>query len=169
MSLAFCLERNDTLTELYLDYNQINAEGGAVLANALQTNGSLRVLQLNSNQLHDKGALAFGTMLANHNTSLKRLCLSQNRITSWGAMSLIQAMETNVTLHHLEMSKNQLDPVILGTLELAMQTNRSGRYLLRQERVPLSLWPRVLARVSEQPDMLYYFLQATQHLICAVR
>lgn len=156
-ALARALETNQSLTELYLDHNEIYAEGAVILANALRENETLQVLQLSSNQVHDKGAEAIAKVLANENTTLKRLCLERNKITSRGVEALLKALESNVTIHYVEVGKHQTS--LHQELELTLQSNRAGRHLLRnQEHIRPGLWSYVLGRISQQPDMLYFFL-----------
>lgn len=153
---------NRSLTELYLDHNDIDAEGAIALANMLKENETLQVLQLSSNHVHDEGARAFAQALAN-NTTLKRLMLERNQITSRGVESLLQAMESNVTIQHLQVDKHQT--TVHQELKFALETNRAGRRLLRQQHnVPLGLWSHVLGRSSKQADMIYYFLKELPNL-----
>jgi len=161
-ALARALERNHSLTELYLDHNEIDAGGASILANVLRENETLQVLQLSSNQVHDEGAEVFADVLANDNSALKRLGLERNKITSRGAEAFLRATASNVTVQHLELDKHQTS--VHQELELALQTNRAGRHLLRRQDIQLGLWPYVLGRISHQPDMLYFFLMEMPNL-----
>lgn len=164
-ALAQALTTNSRLTQLYLDHNDIDSEGATILANALTENTTLQVLQLSSNQVRDMGAQAFGRVLANENTSLKRLCLERNMITSKGVEMLLEALRRNVSLDYLELDKRATG-VMHQEVEFVLQTNRAGRHLLRQEQqhVPIGLWVFVLQKISKQPDMLFYFLQQVPNL-----
>ena len=52
-------------------------------------------------------------------------------------------------------------------LDYYLRFNRGGRKLLRQEQedVPAGLWAHVLARSSDDVDVIYYFLQNKPDLI----
>ena len=157
-SLARALETNTSLQELYLDHNEIDAEGAMALANMLRENTTLQVLQLSSNHIHDKGAQAFAQVLANDNTTLRRLELSANRMTSKSVESFVNALESNVTLYYLVVDKHTTS--VHQELNLVLNQNRAGRCLLRDESdLPLGMWSYVLGRSSRQPDVLYYFLK----------
>ena len=161
-ALARALETNNALTELYLDHNEIDAKGATILASALRENQTLQVLHLSSNQIHDTGAKAFANVLVVDNTTLKRLSLERNRITSIGVEALLTALKSNVTILHLEVDKRQTSAN--QELDLALQTNRAGRHLLRRQDVRPDFWPYVLGRISRQPDMLYFFLKEMPNL-----
>lgn len=162
--LARALETNRVLTELYLDHNEIDVEGATAIANMLRQNETLQVLQLSNNKVRDDGAEAFANVLANdNNTTLTRLMLERYQISSRGVESLLEALESNVTLQYLQVDKHQTS--VHQELSHVLATNRAGRHLLRrQQDVPLGLWSYVLGRISQQPDMLYYFLKELPNL-----
>lgn len=52
-----------------------------------------------------------------------------------------------------------------------MALNRAGRRILvaPQSTVPISLWPRILAKSSNNADVLYHFLRQNRIRVCSTR
>ena len=55
-ALAYVLNTNSTLHQLWLDHNNIGAKGAIALAEALKDNSTLRALYIDTNQIGDQGA-----------------------------------------------------------------------------------------------------------------
>lgn len=78
------LKENKSLTELYLEGNNIGYFGAFCIAQYLEKNPKLKVLDLSNNDIGDKGAkyIAFG--LRNGNKNLVQINLSKNNINEKG-------------------------------------------------------------------------------------
>ena len=44
-------------------------------------------------------------------------------------------------------------------IEYLSELNANGRFLLDRKNVPVSLWPHILGRISDEPSMLYEFMK----------
>ena len=85
--------------------HNISDAGAPALTRALHHNSTLKELDLSNNRLSDAGAVALAQAL-HHNSTLKDLCLSNNRLSDVGAVSLAQALHHNSTLKMLDLSGN---------------------------------------------------------------
>lgn len=185
---AVCLGRslvtNQCLETLHLDYNQLTETTAICLAQGLQSNQTLKTLCLRSNQIGDIGGRAFATALQ-VNSTLQSLDLSKNRLGTGAAHAFRQVLRTrNTSLFDLRLGENP-EMGVVHDLQVLVQANRIGRYLLllrsqcrhhspRSPPPPLGLWPFVLQRITKAKEeqqqqhhcnkiitisVLYYFLQ----------
>lgn len=145
MILAKALKEGGRICALGLAGNRIPASGCAVLAQALATNTSLTRLDLSDNPhlgiaeglalavghtlthlelarcgIDDRVAVALARVLHANTCSLKVLNLGMNLISGPGAQAVFQALETNASLTHLDMSRNQLGASVAGPALAAM-------------------------------------------------
>ena len=81
--------------------------GVAALARALQRNHSLTEVYLLNNHINDEGADCLG-MALDHNCSLTILGLQGNDITGKGAAGLARGLEGNTTISELFLNENQV-------------------------------------------------------------
>ena len=95
------LMKKSNLTELYLQYCEIDADMTCELAEAMSGSSKLTVLELNGNPIQETGACALAGMLSS-NSSLKTLdltaCVSMG---AGGATKLIDSLKHNSTLKTL--------------------------------------------------------------------
>lgn len=163
------LSVNQTLTELYLDHNQINCETVIELSQGLRRNQTLQVLQLSSNLIGDRGAanLAEAIVL---NKRLRSLGLSRNRIGETGVQAFVETLwkHKNTTLTFLDMQNNELSVSAgtLGWLATLCQANAIGRRILlfQADSVPGIVAP-LLARACHNPSALYVLLQEKHTIV----
>jgi len=103
---------NNTLQLLNLEGNYIHDEGIELMANGLYKNGGdtqLEELNLGWNGIGDEGCIQIGQMLET-NSSLVKIGLGENDITSVGAKALLVALRSNDTLREIRgLSHNQID------------------------------------------------------------
>ena len=78
--LAQMLEVNTTLEKLNLEQNYLNNIGAIEIANGLKKNKTLRELNLGTNNITSKAAVILIDVLANSNSILEKLILSENDI-----------------------------------------------------------------------------------------
>jgi Leucine-rich repeat (LRR) protein len=161
-SLAFGLVSNSSLERLYLSNNYISDLGVMKLAIALDLNKShtrLRELYLSGNNIHTSGALALI-----HVKSLVKLDLSVNRITDGKGICDVIRNENVFSLKYLNVHRNPIPLYYTRLIRFWAGLNSSGgRQLLANSGdnkggESLTKWPAVLARVSNDPNGLFYFL-----------
>lgn len=88
---------NSTLTELFLNQNEIGLEGAIAIAEAIKVNLSLAYLNLWENKIDDEGAIVIADALKT-NITLTSLILNNNKIGIRGIRALIAALEKNYTI-----------------------------------------------------------------------
>ncbi len=95
------------LQSLDLYHNNITANGGIAIAEALKFTVSLLHLNLANNKLGDNGAEAIGGALA-LNTSLLTLNFNLNKISDKGAKALGEGLKFNTTLQSMSLRYNKI-------------------------------------------------------------
>jgi Ran GTPase-activating protein (RanGAP) involved in mRNA processing and transport len=162
-ALAQVLRSNKSVvTHLDLSNNgTFSWPGMADLSAALAVNTSLTTLDLSHNKLGvdtiDKLAEAL-----RHNTHLRTLYLQGNDgfRTIAGAKALVAAIQESSGLDRVETSRPDPPWSDLYDRELQWYThlNWGGRRLLQDQdaRVPLGLWPLLLARVNQNQQQKYH-------------
>lgn len=149
------------MEEVCLDCCNLHDEGARHIANLLNENQSIRSLKLGFNRIKPEGAVAIANALRT-NTSLEELDLELNPIGEKGACALIEALEDhNTSLHRLSFFVSES---FKAKAERLTALNRAGRKILNVHDLPRSLWPHILAKSSDKPDVIYYFLQQKPEL-----
>jgi Ran GTPase-activating protein (RanGAP) involved in mRNA processing and transport len=105
------IRRNKTMTTLDLSRNGFGQTTGAVecIADGLVSSSTLLKLNLSSCALSDGGVSTLSQSLSSRNTTLKKLTLDYNSITSTGVGALLNMMEQDS--HHitdLELNNNPM-------------------------------------------------------------
>ena len=95
-------------TALWLQQNEITANGAATIADGLRDNTTLETLELSGNQLRDKGIYHLTQVLATHNSTLQKLYCGTNGITDHGAQYIAQLLKKNRVLTRLDLSFNEI-------------------------------------------------------------
>eukprot|EP00985_Skeletonema_marinoi_P029401 scaffold27786_cov146-Skeletonema_marinoi.AAC.5 len=108
-----CIPRN--LQQLWIDDNNINADGCREVAKLLQGDATLATLSLSNNRIGDDGVEILASVLQN-NTSLKYLDLDYNRLSIEGKIKLLKlvndisciqaTLHTNCTLHTIYVGED---------------------------------------------------------------
>jgi hypothetical protein len=94
-------------TALWLQQNEITANGAAIIADGLRDNTTLETLELSGNRLSDKGIHHLANLLKKNRT-LTRLDLSFNEIGDRGVRQIATALaHNNTTLIQLNLSWNK--------------------------------------------------------------
>ncbi|XP_033647693.1 uncharacterized protein LOC117307133 [Asterias rubens] len=121
--------RSNTCTEtLDLRDNQMEGEGGAIIAYMMRDNCYITKLDVSENQIRSKGASGFGSMLGT-NYSLKSLCLSANHLSDKAASLLAEGLKNNCTLTHIDLSHNDMGELAGIHLGSALIENTALLYL----------------------------------------
>jgi Ran GTPase-activating protein (RanGAP) involved in mRNA processing and transport len=193
LELAVALRQNNTLEHLGLSKNQIGSDGTSALADALVTNNALKYLSLT---IGDDGATSIAEMLT-RNESIENVCIEgfcekglkafATRLSSMNGLKTLRiehrnvrgytseigklfilALEQNTTLETFDFMRNEFEDMPQVNFLLAL--NRGGRRLLSatgESVPPLNYWPRILARSSDNADMLFYFLCEIPNVLVA--
>jgi Leucine-rich repeat (LRR) protein len=191
LQLAVALRLNNTLELLDLYSNDIRSDGAIALAVALLGNGALKELNLRYNTIGNDGATSIAEMLT-RNESIERVCIagfgskglkafatglsSMNGLksldmdqcfgegtTSEIGNSFVLALEQNTTLE-------TFDYFSMPEVQRLLALNRGGRRLLSatgESVPPLNYWPRILARSSNNVDVLFHFLREIPSVLVA--
>ena len=143
-AIGEALQSNHSLTHLYLKNTNIGDKGAEGLAKALQPERAFSQFNpVQERSLDDSGVvqLHFGLVKAlhsdgTHGTRLTRLDLSENMISSSGAIALADALLSNRTLERLDLSSNKIDCSSAAALAEALQSNRTLTHLdLRRNKI----------------------------------
>jgi hypothetical protein len=101
---------NKTMTALDLSVNIFGPIAGVVecIAEGLCSNSTLMEINLSRCHLEDGGVSTLGRNLGSRNTTLQKLTLSLNFMTSTGAGVLLETMEQNSHITDLDLENNAL-------------------------------------------------------------
>jgi len=156
-SLAYALKTNQTLKELNLSFNSIGDDGTRELSNVLEFSQSLRSLSMRRNRITNTGASYFAHKLPSMR-SLKELILTKNMINSEGGSLLLEGLRTNMELEYLHIEDSDLSQPVLKQLSHWIRLNQAGRRIFRDTNLYLGLWAHVLAKVNDEAEVLFHFL-----------
>jgi Leucine-rich repeat (LRR) protein len=195
LELAVALRQNNTLKHLGLSKNQIGSDGASALADALATNDAVKDLNLQYNDIGDDGATSIAEMLT-RNENIEKVCVgwfgikgvkafatrlsSMNGIktlvvtsrgyTSEIGNSFVMALEQNTTLETFDFDAMRSDVKVMPQVKRLLDLNHGGRRLLSvigESVPPLNYWPRILARSSDNAEVLFYFLREIPNVLVA--
>ena len=163
--LGEVIAANETLSEIYLNYNFINSKSAIAVAKGLTYNTTLEILDFNYNNMGDEGAVAFAMALGAKNNTLQILGLGHNAISQSGAVTLANAMACNTTIQRLDIQENIGMPRDVSNKILYYAVaNRAGRRILRHTNLPIAIWPQILGRNRMNPTMIFFFLTSRPDL-----
>ncbi|CAJ1951270.1 unnamed protein product [Cylindrotheca closterium] len=154
----------------------------------LASNSTLKELSLEHCRIGDEGANAIGTVLQSNQT-LKSIDLCHNGIGTDGAKSLARGLEYNQTLHNIFLHGNQINETSAAQIRDTVRDhnhslrvvflpnshfqeelqyygsiNYAGRKQIGDLTLKRPLWPTILERASDHPDMLYFLLRQNPNL-----
>lgn len=103
------LKRNDDISELNLDNNNISDEGGKTIAEFLKNN-FITGVSLKNNKIRDEGAKSIANALK-YNNGLIDLALDYNKIGDEGAKAFLSVLQKNcLILSELSLLYNNISP-----------------------------------------------------------
>lgn len=105
--LSHIIKTTTTITSLCLESNQIEPEGGMVIAKALKTNTTIRKLNFQYNNLNANGAKFLADVLK-VNSILTKVDLQYNNIGNKGIKAIAEALGANDTLIELDLMGNNI-------------------------------------------------------------
>uniref|UniRef100_A0A6B2L6J7 Uncharacterized protein n=1 Tax=Arcella intermedia TaxID=1963864 RepID=A0A6B2L6J7_9EUKA len=92
----------------------MRSEGAHKVSKMLITNSTLKHLDLKGNQIGGDGVAFLVNVLVNHNTSLARLAMSDNKIRDKeGTDAIAELLEKNSTLRELQLNSNPIEGGII--------------------------------------------------------
>ena len=186
--MADVITGNRNLIDLRL--TRCNLREIGPLANAIRSTGSMKRLDLSMNQVNDHRAVA----ILLQTPSLQHISLSQNEIgkTSDGMDAVCDALRENTTLAHLVLDMNPISKTSAGQLLDALEynttlmrlglltvtlplnltrrirhtvsLNEAGRGWMRNDDAHSPFVPKLVERVSKEPDLIYGLLNERPHL-----
>ena len=154
------LRHNTTLLSLSVNLNNVGSRTAIAVAMALLQNTTLKSLGMNKSGINDDGALAFSRNIPMM-SGLRYLDLAGNQISSVGSKALAVAMQENRKLHSLQVHSCDFEcnPRIHQEINFYGRRNQIGwRPLESPTPFDEALWPHVLAKVSSDPSMLFFFI-----------
>jgi hypothetical protein len=169
-ALADALVANDALKDLDLGDNSIGDDGATSIAEMLASNESIEKVGIGG--FGEKGLKAFAMRLSSMN-GLKSLYIHRlygDAYTSEIGNSFVLALEQNTTLETFHFVNMRSDVKVMPQVERLLALNRGGRRLLSatgESIPPLNYWPRILARSSDNADVVFHFLHEIPHVIVA--
>lgn len=162
-SIALGLLSSTSLEKLSLNGNCIGDVGAVELAVAIGMNPNVRLreLFLAANKIHNAGA---NSLMKHATERMVKLDLSRNRISD--GRSICKILRTdNTTMRKLSLSRNPIPLQHAHEIEFWTRLNNSGgRQLLsvsgenKEGGDSMAVWSKILGRVSNQPNGLYYLL-----------
>jgi hypothetical protein len=104
------IHNNKTMTAVDLSYNRFGVTAGAVelIADGLGSNSTLLKIDLTCCALGDVGISTLAQTLGSRNTTLQKLTLSENSITSTGVGVLLEAMKQSLHITDLDLQSNPI-------------------------------------------------------------
>ena len=162
-SIAFGLLSNTSLEKLSLNNNYLGDIGAMKIAISIGLNSKsqMKELRLSNNKIHNAGAVS---LMKHTSDNMVKLDLSGNRITDGRSICKILRQDNN-SMRQLSIKRNPIPLQHAHEIEFWTRLNSSGgRQLLsragdnKKGGDPVSIWPIVLGRISQDPNGLYYFL-----------
>lgn len=156
-ALARTLSFNPKLQDLNLSFNFLGDQGATAISSVLETNHILLRLGLRRNHISNVGATAIAQLLPSMR-GLRELVLTKNLIDCDGAALLLAGLRTNMELEYLHIEDSDLSQPILTELAHWIGLNQAGRRIFRETNLDVGLWAQVLAKVNNEPNVLFHFL-----------
>lgn len=166
-SIGKLLRHNTTLLNLCVHNNRVGSRTAVAVAAAMLENTTLLMLEMGDNEIDDEGILAFSRNIQMMK-GLRNLDLSGNETTSKGGAALITAMRESRTLISLRISSLtfKCTPRMRQEIDFYARRNEIGWQAL-ESSTPFNeaLRPHVLAKVSSDPSMLYFFISEAATIV----
>ena len=122
--ISDCLKLNNKITDVNLCSCRVTNKGIKVLVQAVEVSTTLRNFDVSTNAISSDGALSISDFL-NSNNTLCVLNLSGNKIRDEGTKKLLEAIQVNTTLQDLNISGNKITNKGANELAKAIQLNRT--------------------------------------------
>lgn len=183
--LADALHQCSSIEEIQIRHSPLCDKGVHAIISLISSNKNIQVLVLIDNNIGPKETIVIANALST-NSTLEKLHLQGNPIGDEGARALLDALKHNTSLNCLEFgrfpgddddgdnksdddddedNKNYPADAFKAQADLLTALNEGGRQVLGAHDVPRALWPHILAKSSDKPDVIYYFLQQKPDLL----
>jgi hypothetical protein len=161
------IEQNNSLERLYLDSNRLSNDDLAVLFGLLPKFPRLPTIDLSSNRISNLTMLAMN----DESSRLRTLILDDNPIfqdaNDDDRHTMLQLLGAHPELGYLGDGWGSETALYTPEIGHLLDLNRSGRVLLTNANIPLSVWARVFERTnilfkddpSRQASSIYHFLK----------
>jgi Ran GTPase-activating protein (RanGAP) involved in mRNA processing and transport len=151
---------DSTVKTLILDDNKLRDDGVKLLAEGLKENTTLTTLSLKFNHIGQEGLFALRNVLIKDNMTLENLLLEEEDEHCQATTSAERREQKKKKCQKLlkQMRKNCSCATckLRNEIEYYLALNRAGRHSFCNMQVPVGLWPRILARVSNDDPLLLY-------------
>jgi hypothetical protein len=145
-----------TLQHLQLSFLELDDQHFEAIASQLRMNESLTNLSLDYHNLNSRG---FREMMQamEYNSSVKTLSLRSLRdIGNDGFAEAMKMLQLNYSIESLSVTAS---PSQQAQIDLYLRMNRAGRDMLREPSASMSQWVDVIARNSDDIDVVRHLLQ----------
>lgn len=154
-------DTSTTISTLVLESNHLRDEGAIAIAAGLVRNTSLVTLDLRYNRIGEEGLQAFLTVLKHDNKTIESILLEEDKY------------DENCSRRHSRRRGNKSPRLVISDagqcscevchmrkeIDYYLSLNRAGRHTFAKPSMPLSLWPRIMARVSSgDPSLIFTML-----------
>jgi hypothetical protein len=171
VAIADSLDTNLSVKRLAVDFNRIGDDGASRFAHMLTINATLQALSIGA----DFGEAGLNALVASlpDMRGLKSIefeygYFRSTAFTSETGNAFVAALERNTTLKQVSFDNRLGDgssmagEQFMPRVDRLLALNRGGRQLVttkpEESVLPLNYWPTVLARSSENADVIFYFL-----------
>ena len=110
-------QHNLGIQKISMQKHKLRCGGIFTITEKLLYNNTLRVLDLTANEIAFQGCEALAKYLKSENLCLESLHLGANKCCDYGAKAIAQALHSNKSLVHLDMTHNQIND--FGLLQIA--------------------------------------------------
>lgn len=165
-ALVEVLSVNSSLVELNLKEMPIGNAAINSLAEILTKNDTLKALSIQLLPSNDCDLKTFLSKIPEmHGLEKLEIHLDNMVGSPETARLLIVSLERNTTLKKFDLwSRPEAIQAVMSKVFRLMELNRAGRKILGSHNVPRSLWPHILAKSSNERDVLYFFLREKPEL-----
>mmetsp|Transcript_14252 Transcript_14252/g.12568 ORF Transcript_14252/g.12568 Transcript_14252/m.12568 type:complete len:155 (+) Transcript_14252:349-813(+) len=122
--ITILLKSNKFITSLNLSKCDLNIDDAENIAKGLIENQGLTSLNLSQNKITTKGAIHIFESLRSEHTKLKSLDVSSNNIESKAIESLVKTIEVNTVLQKLNLHNNMICEKVGRSLAIACKNNK---------------------------------------------
>ena len=155
------------IRSLDLSHNSLTSDRVVKLASGIRNNiNNLTALILSGNPIDDEGMECLSKALR-CNRSIMVLAVGECQITDVGIAALNEALQTNCSLQRLYSYGNpgiDLSSMDNSSIRYWLALNAGRRAFLRSNECLPAFVPRILAKSSKRPELLYGLLQELPHV-----
>lgn len=161
-AITNAIRSHKSLKDLYLTGTPVGDEGASCIAQCLIENTALETVSFGN--FGETGLKAFVEALPLMHRIKAPYFDGLSGFTHEIADGFVEGIHCNTNLESIRFHRdNEAVPehaaAIVPQVEHLLKLNRAGRKIPKSTNVPSALWPRVLAKSSKGPDVLFFFLR----------